>query len=184
LRAARPIMKVLYMSGYVEGRAAGHGSLESDVASLQKAITPDALARKVRDVLDAGAERDGARRRSGSPLRGGESVIRYRPQVSMAYRFQEWHYALGGGITEQNSFAHAKVYDDHGRLVAVVREPIDRQTPADLPGRWRVECDACDYEPGMNPGLKAAIESRFGGPAQVHDASGWIWRDDGKSRPR
>jgi two-component system cell cycle sensor histidine kinase/response regulator CckA len=43
----RPSMKVLYMSGYAAAPDPG----ESEVAFLQKPITPDALCRKVREVL-------------------------------------------------------------------------------------------------------------------------------------
>lgn len=51
LAELRPDTKVLYMSGYTD-KAVAHQELTlSGVAFLQKPITPDDLARKVRDVL-------------------------------------------------------------------------------------------------------------------------------------
>jgi PAS domain S-box-containing protein len=52
LRGERPEMKVVFMSGYTDDAVTQHGVLESDVPYLQKPITPDKLARKVRQVLD------------------------------------------------------------------------------------------------------------------------------------
>jgi len=49
----RPGIKVLFMSGYTNDAILQHGVLDSDVAYLQKPITPDTLTRKVRAILDA-----------------------------------------------------------------------------------------------------------------------------------
>lgn len=46
-----PLMKVLCMSGYTDDSIVRHGVLSDEFAFLQKPITPDALARKVREVL-------------------------------------------------------------------------------------------------------------------------------------
>ena len=52
LAASRPDMKVLYMSGYIEGAIAHHGVLEPGGAYLPKPFTIDSLTGKVRAVLD------------------------------------------------------------------------------------------------------------------------------------
>ena len=52
LRALRPQMNVLFMSGYTDDAVVRHGILTSGLAFLQKPITPTTLAAKVRAVLD------------------------------------------------------------------------------------------------------------------------------------
>jgi len=53
IRAARPSLRVLYMSGYPDGAIASHGMLEPGVAYLAKPFTTEAITRKVREVLEA-----------------------------------------------------------------------------------------------------------------------------------
>ena len=48
-----PSMKVFFMSGFTGDSIVRHGVVESDIAFLQKPITPETLTRKVREVLDA-----------------------------------------------------------------------------------------------------------------------------------
>src|SRR6266516_125432 len=54
LTAQRPGIWVLYVSGYTDNDIVRHGMLEPGLAYLQKPFRPDALVRKVREVLDAG----------------------------------------------------------------------------------------------------------------------------------
>src|SRR5438445_1218016 len=53
LAELRPDMKVLYASGYADQAIVHHGILESGLAYLQKPFTPEALGRRVRQVLDS-----------------------------------------------------------------------------------------------------------------------------------
>ncbi|HYK82143.1 MAG TPA: ATP-binding protein [Gemmatimonadales bacterium] len=55
LAPARPEMKALYVSGYANASIIADGALEPGLAFLQKPFTADALARKVREVLEAPA---------------------------------------------------------------------------------------------------------------------------------
>ena len=52
VKSFRPDLRVLYVSGYTDDEVVKQGVLEADMAFLQKPFTPDALARKVREVLD------------------------------------------------------------------------------------------------------------------------------------
>jgi CheY-like chemotaxis protein len=51
IRARYPHVKVLFMSGYTDEAMAHHGILDSGAPFLQKPFLPEALARKVREVL-------------------------------------------------------------------------------------------------------------------------------------
>jgi PAS domain S-box-containing protein len=53
IAATRPETRVLYVSGYTDDAIVQHGMLEPGLHFLQKPFTPAALARKVREVLDA-----------------------------------------------------------------------------------------------------------------------------------
>jgi hypothetical protein len=55
LLSVRPDTHVLYMSGYTDDSVVRHGILEGGVAYLQKPFSPEGLALKVREVLDARA---------------------------------------------------------------------------------------------------------------------------------
>ena len=51
LKAVRPSMKVLFMSGYTDDGIVRYGVLAAEVAFLQKPITTQNLPAKVREVL-------------------------------------------------------------------------------------------------------------------------------------
>jgi signal transduction histidine kinase len=52
LASLHPTMPVIFMSGYTDTAVVHHGVLDPGTIFLQKPFTPDALARKVRQVLD------------------------------------------------------------------------------------------------------------------------------------
>lgn len=56
LSPLRPRMRVLYMSGYTDDAIVRHGLIDEQLQFIGKPFTADALARKVRTVLDSGAE--------------------------------------------------------------------------------------------------------------------------------
>ena len=53
IRASRPDIKTLFVSGYTDNAIAHQGILDADVAFLQKPFTVQSLCRKVRAVLDS-----------------------------------------------------------------------------------------------------------------------------------
>jgi len=53
LSAARPDMKILYMSGYAEGEIARHGFLQPSVQVLRKPFTCEELTQRVQQVITA-----------------------------------------------------------------------------------------------------------------------------------
>jgi len=52
VKAIRPEIRVLFMSGYTDQAVVHHGILESDAVLLQKPFTVAALAAKLRDILN------------------------------------------------------------------------------------------------------------------------------------
>jgi two-component system cell cycle sensor histidine kinase/response regulator CckA len=51
-RALDPSIKVLFQSGYTDDMVVRHGILHAEAAFLQKPFNIDALAKKIRDLLD------------------------------------------------------------------------------------------------------------------------------------
>jgi PAS domain S-box-containing protein len=52
IRATRPNLRVVYMSGYTDSAIVDHGILEPGVTFVQKPFATDTLLRKIREVLD------------------------------------------------------------------------------------------------------------------------------------
>jgi len=58
LKPLYPEIKILYMSGYTDNAIIRHGVLEKGVNYIQKPFTMEALARKVREVLDKDSDKN------------------------------------------------------------------------------------------------------------------------------
>jgi signal transduction histidine kinase/ActR/RegA family two-component response regulator len=65
--ACRPDIRVLFMSGYTEHATLDHHTLRDASNFIQKPFTGEALARKTRQVLDAGRDATASRSMGGSP---------------------------------------------------------------------------------------------------------------------
>jgi CheY-like chemotaxis protein len=52
-RSLRPNTQVLYMSGFTDDAIVRHGVIADDFCFIQKPFSPDALAKKVREILDS-----------------------------------------------------------------------------------------------------------------------------------
>jgi len=52
LKAARPQLKVVFMSGYTDSKIIRYGLPELGISFLQKPFSAQRLIRKVRDILD------------------------------------------------------------------------------------------------------------------------------------
>jgi two-component system, cell cycle sensor histidine kinase and response regulator CckA len=53
MKDVRPATRILYMSGYTDDSIIRHGVLEETAAFMEKPYSPETLARKVREILDA-----------------------------------------------------------------------------------------------------------------------------------
>jgi two-component SAPR family response regulator len=51
IRAVRPEIKVLYVSGYTANAIVEQGVLEPEIEYLSKPFSPSALGRRVREIL-------------------------------------------------------------------------------------------------------------------------------------
>ena len=53
LRAVKPALRVLFMSGYTDDAIAQHGFIDRDAQFIEKPVTPDKLLTRIRGILDS-----------------------------------------------------------------------------------------------------------------------------------
>jgi len=61
-RVNRPDLKVLFITGYAENAAVGHGQLAPGMAVMTKPFPMDAMAARIRSMIEAGKEQQGPTR--------------------------------------------------------------------------------------------------------------------------
>ncbi len=59
LKEKLPDLQVLFTSGYTDDAVVRHGVIELGTNFIQKPFTPDALAKKVRELLSASEKKNG-----------------------------------------------------------------------------------------------------------------------------
>ena len=52
VRATRPDIRVVYMSGYTDDTVVRNGIIDANVAFIQKPFSPELIRRKIREVLE------------------------------------------------------------------------------------------------------------------------------------
>jgi two-component system cell cycle sensor histidine kinase/response regulator CckA len=80
LQAVRPAMRVLYMSGYTNDPRVCLSMVDSEFTFLQKPITPNTLARKVREVLDTSRKGEGLRPQESGAASGTMRLTNWTDQ--------------------------------------------------------------------------------------------------------
>jgi PAS domain S-box-containing protein len=115
LAPLRPDTRVLYTSGYTDDSIVRHGILEAGIAYLQKPFTPDSLARKVREVLDA--PRTGG---AGARVGGGARVLVIDDDASLRSAIRRALEQAGYDVEEAaDGAAGLRLYREHAAAVVI-----------------------------------------------------------------
>jgi CheY-like chemotaxis protein len=162
LEVLRPQTRVLFMSGFTDSALLRHGVHQGDVDCLLKPFTPEALARKVREVLDASLVTIGPNGHSSS--RSGDGMERRtfaRRTVRGRVILECWKGTVGTGpaftailvdISREGAGVAVRVPLEQGQqLEMVLTGPgSEKSPPLRAEVRWVAKVNDLEHRAGLH----------------------------------
>jgi len=185
--AARPEIKVLYMSGYTENAIGQNGTLDAGITLLQKPFTLPALKAKVREMLDAPpllevpmsaqyarqAQIRRTREKVSSPFR----AQRFNLHLPVKYRMigqDDWREGTTENISRSGMLFRAEEMipaNAQLEIYLVLPAEIAGLSAAEVVCRGEIVRATAPEQPNMHPAVAAKIlQYHFQHDTQLHSA--------------